>query len=220
MMRSLTIIALGSAAMFSAAQAVSQPAEDHPCVQELCIGDGLDKLRTIDWQTVAYTSERVTRIRKEDRARRAKVFPGFGADGVPSYLIVGKFDRDLIGSMASVSAACAPNGLEGTFISEGGHKTIVTVSLLPTTIPERMMWRVTSISRIYSGMERPSDRGELNQALNAKYARFVNRQPGESGVLIAPLGKETVLTLHWVDVDRDRKFGSHPQCEKPKKLVL
>ena len=219
-MKSLAVIALGSTALCSATQAVSQPAEDHPCVQEVCIGDGLDKLRTIDWQTVAYTSERVNRIRKEDRARRAKVFPGFGADGVPSYLVVRKFDRDLIGSMASISAACAPNGLEGTFISEGGHKTVVTVSLLPTKIPEKMVWRVTSISRIYSGMERPSERGELNQALNAKYGRFVNRQPGESGVLIAPLGKETVLSLHWVDVERDRQFGSHPRCEKPKKITL
>lgn len=219
-MKFATMIAIGSAALLPATQAVSQPTGDHPCVQELCIGDGLDKLRAIDWQPVAYTSDRVNRIRKEDRARRAKVFPGFGADGVPSYLIVRKFDREIIGSLMSVSAACAPNELVGTFISEGGHKTVVAISLLPTASPGKMVWRVIRIGRMYTGMERPAQRGELNQALNEKYSRFVNRQPGESGVLIAPVGKETLLTLHWVDLERDRLFGSHPQCERPKKVTL
>lgn len=90
---------LGAASIVSATTAFAQSAEDHPCVQEVCIGDGIEKLSAIDWQTVAYTSERVKRIRKEDRARRAKVYPGFGADGVPSYLVVGKFDRDILRNM-------------------------------------------------------------------------------------------------------------------------
>lgn len=119
-----------------------------------------------------------------------------------------------------MTAACAQNELQGVFLSEGGHKTVVTVSLLPTENPARMVWQVIAIGRMYSGMEKPSQRTELHRLLNEKYSRFVNRRPGESGVLVAPLGKETLLTLHWVDVERNQTFGSHPLCEKPKKMTL
>ena len=219
-MKAVIVSALCLAAALPSASASAQTNEDHPCVQEVCIGDGLEKLRGIDWQTVAYTSERVNRIRKEDRARRAKTFPGFGAEGVASYLVVRKFDRDIIGNLRSVSAACEPNELVGTFFSQGGHKTVVTISLLPTASPEKMVWRVIGIARMYTGLERPEQRKELHQALNEKYSRFVDRRPGESSVLVAPLGKETLLTLLWVDVERNRLYGSHSRCEKPRKLTL
>lgn len=219
-MRKLVLAALGSAALLSGSSALSQSADAHPCVQEVCIGDGLEKLGGIDWQVVAFTSERVNRIRKEDRAKRARIFPGFGADGVPSYLIVGEFDRNLLRSMASVTAACARNGLTGTYVSQGGHKTMVTVSLLPTDRPDTMVWRVTTINRRYAALERSSERTELLQALNEKYGRFANRQAGESAALVVPLGKETVLSLVWVDVERDRLFGSHPRCGPAKKITL
>jgi hypothetical protein len=192
---------------------------EHPCVQEICIGDGLDRLRAIDWAQVDYTSERVKRVRRHDRERRARIYPGFGRDGVPSYLIVGQFDGDLLDDMARVKAACEPNEIKGTYLSKGGHKTDVRVSLLPSeNNTGAMSWRVVGIGRLYSGFESNSQRMQLNEDLNTRYGRFLNRQP--SGAMIVPMGKETVLSLHWVDVARDRRFGTHPLCDKPRRISV
>ncbi|PKO46192.1 MAG: hypothetical protein CVU29_06560 [Betaproteobacteria bacterium HGW-Betaproteobacteria-22] len=197
-----------------------QAASDFPCVKEVCVGDGLDKLRAIDWHPVHYTQKRVERIRKDERARRAKTYRGFSRDGVPSYLIVRVFDNDLLDDMAGVKIACSPNALVGSFSSEGGHKTDVHVSLLPSNDADNMVWRVTSINRVYKGLESPSQRKQLHQELNARYGKHLNPKPGESGVLIVPMGKETTLSLHWVDVARNKNYGKHPQCEQSQNISI
>lgn len=205
------------------AVAISHPlhaASDFPCVKEVCIGDGLDKLRRIDWQPVQYTQNRIERIRKDERARRAKTYRGFGNDDVPSYLIVRVFDNDLLDDMARVKIACKPNALVGSFNSEGGHKTDIHVSLLPSNDADSMVWRVTSINRVYKGLDNSSQRKQLHQELNARYGKYLNPKPGESGVLIVPIGKETTLSLNWVDVARNQKYGKHPQCEQPQNISI
>jgi len=206
--------------LFSTAS-LAQPAIEeieHPCVQELCIGDAVDRLRQIDWLPVEYTSKRVERVSKTVRAQRAKIYPGFGKDGVPSYLVVGVFDSDLLDDMERVKVACQPNEITGSYISKGGHKTDVRVSLLPDPGGRTMSWRVIGITRMYSGFESNAQRAQLNQDLNDRYGRFINRQP--SGAMIVPMGKETALSLHWVDIARSKSFGSHSMCDKPKRVSV
>ncbi|MBY9068132.1 hypothetical protein K1X12_14570 [Hyphomonas sp. WL0036] len=192
--------------------------EEHPCVQEICIGDSVDKLRQIGWQPVDYTSKRVERVSKSLRARRAKTFPGFGSDGVPSYLIVGLFDSDLLDDMERVKVACTPNEIRGTYLSKGGHKTDVRVSLMPVAGKTTMSWRVIGIGRMYSGFESNEQQAQLSQDLNARYGRFLNRQP--SGAMVVPMGKEIALSLHWVDLARDKSFGNHGLCDRPKRISV
>lgn len=206
--------------LFFAFPQYAHAATDFPCVAEVCIGDELDKLRGIDWQPVHYTSDRVKRIRKEDRARRAKTYPGFGNDGVPSFLIVGAFDKDLLDDLARVNVACSPNDVTGTYLTESGHKTQVDVSLLPVDDSENMVWRVTRIGRSYKGLEAASQRKQLLEDLNARYGKYISPKIGEPGALIVPAGREINLSLHWVDVTRKNKYGNHASCEKPKKITV
>ena len=200
----------------SAQWTVAEP--EHPCVQEICIGDGMDKLRQISWIQVDYTSKRVERVRKETRERKAKIYKGFGNNGVPSFLIVGLFDSDLLDDMERVKLACAPNEIKGTYLTQSGHKTDVRVSLLPDAGARSMSWRVIGIGRLYSDFASNDQRAQLNLDLYERYERFLNREP--SGAMVVPMGRETVLSLHWVDLARDRSFENHPLCGRPERISV
>lgn len=218
MVRSLLILLLAHLGAGSASAQPDHEKIEHPCVQEICIGDGMDKLRQINWIQVDYTSKRVERVRKETRERKAKIYKGFGNDGVPSFLVVGLFDADLLDDMERVKLACAPNEVKGTYLTQSGHKTDVRVSLLPDPDGRSMSWRVIGIGRLYSDFASNEQRAQLNLDLNTRYERFLNRQP--SGAMVVPMGRETVLSLHWVDLARDKSFGNHPLCEKPGRISV
>lgn len=193
---------------------------DLPCVKEVCIGDGLDGLRDIEWYPVNYSAERLQRMRKSERARRARTYrdDGFSDNGAPSYLVLREFDGDVLDDMARVKVACEMNELVGAYISSGGNKTSVTVSLMPSRGGESMTWRVTGISRTFEGVDDRSQLVRIEKELNARYGKFSGRyEPGAVAYVFVP-GHKSVMVLKqaWPS----SLVFAHPSCQSSRLISV
>lgn len=183
--------------LFGALMEAQPPlAAEMPCVKEVCIGDGLDKLRGIPFKAI--NPERAQRVSKRKQIDRAEMY-GLQSAELPAYLALGEFDENALDDMAKIKAACHPlNGLEGTYVSESGYRTNVQVGLWPDK-SGNMKWLVKGISRAYKGMKSRSESNQLVQDLQQKYAKWdMNKvgQPksGEAGVMLIGV-REPIMSL-------------------------
>lgn len=203
---SLTITLTGLMVLFTQ---LGQAAE-MPCVKEICVGDGLDKLRGINW--VPIDLGHLNRVKRSERMRRAKTYKGFDGDNTPNFLVLRAFDGSVLEDIAKIKTACEANELVGSYISDGGNKTKVYISLLPIDDAGNMTWRVRSITRKIQTLE-PADKNHVVQTLNARYGKF-KQQPnsGEGGYMVIPLHKEVGMSLHLGVADDLIRFKRNAFC--------
>lgn len=217
-------LSLSAALGFVVLSTQTLQAAEMPCVKELCIGDGLDKLHGINFQPV--NIERVNKLSARKKADRSHMYGHQGKD--PStYILLGKFDKNALSDMANIKTACTPNnGLEGVYESESGHKTTVQVAMWPDQ-SGNMRWLVKSISRAYKGIESRSESDELIQSLNEKYAKWHigkvgQPKPGNAGMLLVPV-REPAISLFLAptaEVIQSTNYKTNPLCKPTKTTNL
>jgi len=196
-----------------------------PCIREVCVGDSLDRLKGIDWQPVNYSLKRLERMGKALRARRTRTYEGFDGDETPAFVILREFDGSTLDNLSNIRTACEPNEMVGTFISGGGHKTQVHVSLLPEDDAGRMngqmRWRVKAITRLFRSLDSRQQRERVFSELNARYGKFSSApKPGEGGYLLAPAGKDAVVTLFLGEGEYLARFKRNAYCGTPSKISI
>lgn len=200
-------------------------AAEMPCVKEVCIGDGLDKLRGVPFKAV--NLERAQRLSERRRIEHAEMFGGFQAETAPAYILLGEFDVNALGDMAKIKTACHPlNGLEGTYVSESGYRTNVQVALWPDK-SGNMKWLVKSISRAYKDVKSGNESNQLIQDLQQKYAKWDmgkvgQPKPGQAGMMLVPV-HEPILTLilaPTAEVISPDNYKKNPLCKSSKKVNL
>lgn len=206
---------------------LAQPlfAADMPCMKEVCIGDGLDKLRGIKFQPV--NPERAERVSERRRIERTEMFGDFQGAAAPAYVVLGEFDENLLDDIAKIKTACHPlNGLEGTYVSESGYRTTVTIGLWPDK-SGNMKWLVKGIGRGYKGVKPGSESNQLIQDLQKKYAKWDKDKvglpkDGQAGMMLVPV-HEPILTLFLaptsVAIQADN-YKKNPLCKPAKKINL
>lgn len=199
-------------------------AAEMPCVKEVCLGDGLDKLRGIKFKPV--NSARAEKLSARKRADRAELF-GFQGGEAPAYVLLGEFDENVLSDMGNIKTACRySNVLEGAYVSESGHKTNVQVSIWPDK-SGNMKWVVKGISRAYKGLQSRGESEQLIQDLREKYAQWdaaKNGQPkpGNAGMMLIPL-REPVLSLMLAptaEMIQAEIYKNNPLCKPAKKVNL
>ncbi|MFL6657856.1 MAG: hypothetical protein ACJ8GW_07295 [Massilia sp.] len=150
-----------------------------PCVQEVCIGDGLAELSKLDWSPAQTTFKinnklQATGERKlsEDDLRSVKaVFPNFG-DAAP-YLYEKQFDATALKALPHVTAACDSNEIFGMFGMGTGAPTKVGISLTPSASdPSKQAWTVTSIVREFPSANSNDERASITLQLRRRYGKF------------------------------------------------
>ncbi len=217
----ILLFALASSMAFSE----SLLAADMPCVKEICIGDGLDKLRGIKFQPV--NPSRVERVSKRKQADRAEMYGGFQGTQPPAFLMLAEFDENSLDEIAKIKVACHPyNQLEGAYVSESGHKTNIQIALWPNKTGE-MKWLVKGISRAYKGLESRGESDQLIQDLREKYAKWDmgkvgQPKSGSAGMLLVPL-KEPILTLilaPTAEMIQADMYKKNPLCKPTKRTNL
>lgn len=137
-----------------------------PCVTEICIGDNLDRLKTIDWDAV--TNRPASPIKKQEYL--PPIYNRY-PDRISDYLYRGTFDRTIISHLQGMTSACKAHDLIGSYTSPSGHTTKVTIRLTPD-VTGKQSWKVIIISRIIGG---ELNREELQQAfllMDKKYSEF------------------------------------------------
>lgn len=212
-------------AAFFSSLTTMQPlfAAEMPCVKEVCIGDGLDKLRSIKFQPV--NTSRVEKLSKRKRADRVEKYGGFKDTQPPDFLILAEFDENALDDIAKIKAACSPlNELNGIYISESGHKTNIHLALWPDK-SGNMEWLVKGIGRAYKGLQSRGEADQLIQDLREKYAKWDTGKvgqpkPWEAGMMLVPV-REPVMTLFLapsLEVIYADAYKKNPLCKPTRRI--
>lgn len=141
----------------------------HPCVQELCVGDGLSELKTIQWEKIKSTQP--SRGNSQDKVK--STYRGALNAAMP-YLLSSRFDSDALPVLAGVIADCGyREPLYGYFLSSAGNKTEVVISLNVTPQDaNKQEWIVQSIRRDYPDGLSPQQKNEAEKQLTERYKEF------------------------------------------------
>ena len=177
-----------AAATCLAAPANAQTAEKNgrACVGSLCLGDGIDALETVQWDTaIKPGSERnpqpsgTRTLGRGDTNRTKSRYRGSFA-GIMGYLADGRFDNGALAGMRGVTAACETQSMQGTFTSSGGNPTTVLVSMVMVPDnPNAHRWEIRRISRKVPnavGAARDTAKAQLEERYKAFTSRY--RKPG------------------------------------------
>lgn len=181
-MASLAAIAGSGAAV----HAQSYEKDGRACLDNLCLGDGIDALEGVTWDTAikpgSERSPEPSRTRALGRGETNRVRSRYRGsfDGIIGYLADGRFDNGALAGMRGVSAACETQSMQGTFTSASGNPTTVLVSMvaLPDN-PGAHRWEIRRMSRKVPnavGAARDAAKAQLEE----RYRNFTSRyrKPG------------------------------------------
>jgi len=160
------------------------------CVDTLCLGDGIDALATIEWDTAikpgterAPEPSRTRALGRGEQNRIADRYRG-SLGGIVGYLADGRFDNGALAGMRGVTAACQTQIIQGTYTSASGNPTTVLVSMgaVAGNLGEHR-WEIRRISR-----KVPSAVGAARDAAKAqleeRYRPFTSRYRAPGGDML------------------------------------
>lgn len=221
----LLVLSFGIASGVCVAQDLEK--DGLPCVAEICVGDGLSELSKIQWDRSKnpfsppnkpiYTS-----TRKVSDIEMRNIRKNFRGDVTKAAAYIGSnvFDSIALPALAKVTAACTPSDLTGTFTSNGGNPTRVTIALIPRSQDNtKQQWTVVSIARNFPKAVTEVQKAEVETELVKRYFKYgaknpgiKNAKPGEArfwGNFGSDFGFS--LTMFQGLEMRDR-LNSHPLC--------
>ena len=147
-----------------------------PCVQNLCIGDGLDELKRIKWDD---QNERISNYGKtwSKKAANMKFYRGEPDLGLAKvYLDASIFDSNALPVLAKVTAVCESTGdsLEGSYIADSGNKLYVMIAMKPNLSNKSIQhWTVIRInSDRLDGNLSDGQVAEVKGTLDNRYEEF------------------------------------------------
>ena len=177
------MVAVGLVGMAGVALAQEYERNGRACVDGICLGDGIDALEAITWDTAMSTSgDGASRTRSVGRGETNRINGRYhGSFGnIIGYLADGRFDNGALAGMRGVTAACETQSMQGTFTSAGGNPTTVLVSMVSVPgNPNAHRWEVRRITRSVPGASGAAIEAAEDQ-LEERYSAFTsrNRAPG------------------------------------------
>ena len=156
------------------------------CVDGICLGDGIEALEAIQWDTAikpgTERSPEPSKSRSLGRGETNRTNNRYRGSfsGIIGYLADGRFDNGALAGLKGVTAACETQSMQGTFTSAGGNPTTVLVSMVAAPgDPNTHRWEVRRISRKVPnavGAARDAAKTQLEERYKAFTSRY--RAPG------------------------------------------
>jgi hypothetical protein len=175
-----SIIVVCFAASFSlAATAQEYSRNGRACIEELCLGDGLQALANIQWDTAMSTSgDGASASRSVGRGETNSTAARYrgNTDGIVGYLADGRFDNGALAGMGNIAAACETQTMQGSYTTASGNPTSVIVSMV--AVPDDLSshrWEVRIISRKIPAVGTAEQAQSAKKSLEQRYADFTSR---------------------------------------------
>jgi hypothetical protein len=192
------------------------------CVEQVCLGDGLDTLRTLRWEPLGDLAPPAGMPAAPGQLPRATQ-PQFqvdeGAlDRVSPYLHAESFDGDALAALEQVRAACGKHELRGNFVAADGSPTRVGIALRPGDTPSVQRWQVVSITQSVPSAVTDEQRAALRDTLHERYKNFNvtkvhNPQPGVNTFFITSTPDQfTYNLLLYRGLKEEAQLRRHPYC--------
>lgn len=140
----LIMIALFSSNVF----AQTYEKSGFPCVGEICIGDGIEELKKVQWQEV---NIKKTKLSKYDTDLVNKKFKPSNHDAT-IYLALKVFDNTALNGLQKIKAECDDSTfMKGLYKTKSGNETEVGVKLIQAEEgAPTQTWTVVYIRRLIS----------------------------------------------------------------------
>lgn len=194
-----------------------------PCVKEICLGDGIEELKKIKWESVTYSKLlNIETIKKNYRGDLTKV-----AMYLAEPAIGGKrFDNSALNHLSEVVAYCNQvanirNGFTGNYVSDSGHETRVDIAMIPSDDQNQQKWTVISISRSYSSAYSAQQLQQVKDQLHERYGEFLyyrERKLKNGAVDAIYSGSSLKIFTNWPNIDNALKM--HPLCNGKDKINI
>ena len=178
--------AIASTAILAAPAAAQHQKNGRACVDNICLGDGIEGLEGVAWETAirpgSERSPEPSKSRTLGRGETNRVKSRYRGSfaGIIGYLADGRFDADALAGMKGITAACETQTMQGTFKSASGNPTTVLVSMTAAPgDPGTHRWTIRRISRKVPnavGAAADAAKSQLEQRYSAFTSR--NRAPG------------------------------------------
>ncbi len=152
------------------------------CIDGLCLGDGLEALGKIKWETAmdsvgSRALPSGTRpLSRGDISQAQGRFKG-ETKGIEGYLADKTFDNKTLPGLAKIKAVCSPTFLKGMFKSASGNPTKVEIAMYAD--PDNMAvqrWKVRSILREVPGATTIEQRKQAAEQVRQRYGDTVRLQ--------------------------------------------
>lgn len=149
------------------------------CVDEICLGDGLEALAGYDWKqaleryTPTPTPSAGRAVSGAESSRITRRYRGdFSA--VSGYLVDEQFDAGALAGLAKVTSACEAHYLTGVYVSSGGNPTTVEIALRPAADDlTTQRWTVRAIMREIPSAGTSAQRDQAAAEVRARYGKGV-----------------------------------------------
>lgn len=199
--------------------------DGHPCLGGICVGDEVSTLAGIKWQPASRYGRPIS-LNTPDadvKSLLADFAPSAAAvkEAAP-YLLSQTFDGRAIPKLAKLKGFCTPLslfGLKGTFISDSGHNTEVSINVVPGADPSIQYLQVEHISRTFSSSKHTNAQmSELSKQLEDRYR---GARKGSWNFEVSGVGYDRKLNL-WSSSVRNMQtidqLMAYPGCGKPLKI--
>jgi hypothetical protein len=188
------------------------------CITEICLGDGIDELRKINWLPASrYTPSDLEKLHLNN------FFPEKPSESLSQYLIAKSFDSRALNDLSKITFFCKEDSptLSGRY-KTANSSTEVFISLQPKSNTEsNLSWQVVSMRRFLTSSSSFSEEDELafKKQVSERYKDFMPKELtaafGRNGLdYVSYTTSSSSLSFDLLSKDLYKKLKQPAQCNK------
>jgi len=206
---------LGIPALAGAADAFKN---GQPCMDGLCIGDGLAEVAKIKWdQAVVHVPFEpkvpiaTLKVTDKRRAQIEKIYRGDLGKAMP-FLAGSSFDQTAVPALRGLAACEHRGGIAGNFTGKDGNPIEVGLTLLPEPNDPRVQrWMVTNFERHHVNARTEQQQDALRAKMDVLYEAAIRTDVKTGQGMYHMSGDRVYLTMK-VGREGYAALKQHPLC--------
>lgn len=189
-----------------------------PCMDGLCIGDGLAEVARIKWdpaivQVPFEPKEPIASLKVKDKrkAEIERIYRGDLGKAMP-FLAGSAFDLSAVPALKGLAVCEHRGGIVGTFTGQDGNPTQVGLKLLPDPNDSKVQrWTVTNFERHFVNAKTEQQQDAVRAQMDKLYAAAVATDVKPRQGMYHMSGDRVYLTMK-VEREAYAALKTHPLC--------
>lgn len=189
-----------------------------PCMEGLCIGDGLAEVAAMKWDPATVhvpfePKEPIATLKVKDgrRAEIERLYRGDLTKAMP-FLAGSGFDQTAVPALRGLASCEHRGGIAGRLTDKDGNPIKANITLLPDPEDPRVQrWTVTKLERQYINAKTIAQQDVIRAEMEVRYAAAIKVDMGSRRGMYHMSGDRVYLTM-MVGRDGYAALKQHPLC--------